>query len=74
MGPQEYSHFESRTGTPEKVLDDDIPFGVGVGKQLIVDAPDNPRGIVDVYVNEKLALRLTPQAQTITLGLKEPSY
>ena len=35
-------------------LDDSIPFGVG--KELIVDVPVNPRGVTDVYIDDTVGL------------------
>jgi hypothetical protein len=35
-------------------LDDDIPFGIG--RELIVDIPINPRGYADVYIDNTTAL------------------
>ena len=36
------------------ILDDDVPFGVG--KELIVDVPVDPKGIADVYIDDTIAL------------------
>ncbi len=36
---------------PDKIiLDDDIPFGIG--QDLIVEIPVNPRGTVDLYIDD----------------------
>ena len=39
---------------PPKVMDDDIPFGIG--KELIVDIDVNPRGIQDIYINDMIII------------------
>jgi hypothetical protein len=36
------------------VLDDNIPFGIG--RDLIVDIPVNPRGTVNLYINDFVGL------------------
>ena len=38
----------------KRILDDDVPFGVG--KELIVDVPVNPKGIADVYIDDTISL------------------
>ena len=38
----------------KKVLPDDVPFGIG--HDLIVDIPINPRGIIDLYIDDFLGL------------------
>ena len=36
---------------PDKIiLDDNIPFGIG--QHLIVEIPDDPRGTVDLYIDD----------------------
>ena len=37
-------------------MDDDIPFGTR--KELIVDINMNPRGIHDIYIDNKIPLRV----------------
>ena len=39
---------------PPKVMDDDIPFGIG--KELIVDIDVKSRGIHDIYINDMIAI------------------
>ena len=38
----------------KRILDDDVPFGVG--RELIVDVTVEPKGIADVYIDDKIAL------------------
>jgi hypothetical protein len=38
----------------KKVMSDDVPFGIG--RQLIVDVPVDPRGTTDVYIDDTIAL------------------
>jgi hypothetical protein len=35
---------------PRKYLPEDVPFGVG--KELVVDVPVNPRGMSDVFIDD----------------------
>jgi hypothetical protein len=40
---------------PNKIiLDDDIPFGIG--RDLVVDIPVDPRGIIDLYIDDYCGL------------------
>jgi len=40
---------------PNKIiLDDDIPFGIG--NDLVVNIPVNPRGIIDLYIKDYCGL------------------
>ena len=50
-----------------KVLDGDISFGDG--KQLIVDVPVNPRGIVDIYVDAKIGVTVGILGSNILLAI-----
>jgi hypothetical protein len=38
----------------KKILDDSIPFGIG--RDLIVDVPVDPRGMVEVYIDDTIGL------------------
>eukprot|EP00957_Ditylum_brightwellii_P142549 10860569-Ditylum_brightwellii.AAC.1 len=38
----------------KKTLDDDIPFEEG--RELIVDLPIHPKGMVDVYIDDTIGL------------------
>ena len=38
----------------KRILDDDVPFGVG--KELIVNVPVDPKGIAEVYIDDTIAL------------------
>jgi hypothetical protein len=39
---------------PRLYLDDDVPFGIG--QELIVDVPVDPRGYADVYIDDTTGL------------------
>ncbi len=41
---------------PKKVLPDNVLFGIG--RDLIVDIPIDPRGIIDLYINNFLGLTI----------------
>ena len=41
---------------PKKVVPDDVPFGIG--RNLIVDIPIDPRGIIDLYIDDFLGLTI----------------
>ena len=45
----------------KRILDDDVPFGVG--KELIVDVPVDPKGIADVYIDNTIALGVDMQCE-----------
>jgi hypothetical protein len=48
---------EAQTHVPPKeVLPDDVPFGIG--RDLIIDILIDPRGIIDVYINDFLGLTI----------------
>ncbi len=42
--------------SPKEVLPEDVPFSIE--RDLIVDIPINPRGIIDVYINNFLGLTI----------------
>ena len=50
---------------PQRIcLDDNIPFGQG--KELIVDIPIDPRGMVDVYIDDLIGLTVeTPNSENV---------
>ena len=54
---------------PKKtILDDDVPFGVG--KELIVDVPVEPKGIADVYIDDTIALGVDLQNTNNSIRLE----
>ena len=54
---------------PKKtILNDDVPFGVG--KDLIVDVPVDPKGIADVYIDDTIALGVDLQNTNNSMRLE----
>ncbi len=51
----EQLHAPNQELVPAKqVLDDDIPFAEG--KQLVVNVPVNPKGLLDVYIDDEIGI------------------
>jgi hypothetical protein len=58
--------LQSPAQVPNKiVLADDTPFGIG--RDLIVDIPVNPRGTVDLYINGFVGLTVDINDNTVRL-------
>jgi hypothetical protein len=49
---------------PKKVLPDDVPFGIG--RNLIVHIPIDPRGIINLFINNFLGLTINLVGQRDT--------
>ena len=52
--PETLSAPESKLVPETKSFGDKVPFGVG--RELIVDVPVDPRGVTDVYIDDTIVL------------------